>query len=537
MSQKKRQKRSIKAFSRLIGIFPIAFFVVHAGGIFAFSMAYVTTHEIIYFYLGIGYGLLMGALYVLFSILTARKFDNLFVKGLFDKTLYNLRNITDKENPLKEYPGDSYNEFSMLNDEIDSLKKELNNSTLISNTADFSQFNLDYFDAEHNVVYLKSFKKNIEQIVFASQNYRNLLMELYYDLNDDTLNNQEIDYLLTLMRKYFGNYKNIVYIVNENNKSLFLYFPRIDSLSKIREQLEAVTKSATISKRTPEGITNLIAHFSIVCYPFSDVYELFPDLEYAKRQGEIINFYLPSRLTTVAGNKILKNSMNLNTMSKILAPLLNLNLSLENSEYNRKEVEKVINSIRLYFGLDYAGIISYDEVRDIYYFSYQNQDKKVPPLSNTNYIEREFVQAMNSAKDANDSYYFAFRSHANSALGRHLDRVGLESGLFYILKDGDLILGAIYFFNKEKEFRIDSYIQESLVVLCDKIATILLGERRDEEVRNSYQEIESLLKLSDYATYRISNDDYRLLRTSNTLKDVFPKVTLGEPCYKALYVT
>ena len=535
MSQKQGQKRSIKAFSRLIGIFPIAFFIVHATGIFIFSMAYVNTHEILYFYLGIGYGLLMGVLYVVFSILTTRKFDNLFVRGLYDKTLYNFRNITDKENPLKEYDGEAYHEFSELNSEIDSLKKELNNSTLISNTADFSCFDLDYFDAEHNVVYLKSFKKNLEQIIFASQNYRNLLMELYYELNEDTLNNQEIDYLLTLLRKYFGNYKNIVYIVNENNKSLFLYFPRIDSLSKIREQLEIIIKSATISKRTPEGITNLIAHFSVVCYPFSNVLEMFPDLEYAKRQGEIVNFYLPDRLTSVAGNRILKNSMNLNTMSKLLAPLLNLNLSLENSEQNRKEVEKVIHSIRMYFELDYAGIISYDEVRDVYYFSYQNQDRKLPPLSNTNYIEKEFVQAMAAAKDENDSYYFAFRSHANSALGRHLDRVGLESGFFYILKDGDLILGAIYFFNKEKEFRIDSYIQESLVVLCDKVATILLGERRDEEVRNSYQEIESLLKLSDYATYRISNEDYRLLRTSNTMKDVFPKATLGQPCYKVLY--
>ena len=535
MSQKQGQKRSVKAFSRLIGIFPVLFFILHSVGLSIFAALYVFKQERIYFYLAITYGFLMAAIYILFTVLTAKKFDSLFIRGLYDKTVYNLRNITDSENSLEDYPQESYQEFIELNDEIDSLRKELNNSTLIANHVDFSQFNLDYYDAEHNVVYLNSFKKNLEQIIFASQNYRNLLMELYYEFSDDTLTNQEIDYLLTLMRKYFGNYQDILYIVNENNKSLFFYFPRIDSLSKVREQLEIILKSATISKRTPEGIANLIAHFSIVCYPFSNVLEMFPDLEYAKRQGEIINFYLPSRLTNVAGNRILKNSMNLNMMSKLLAPLLNLNLSLENVEHNIKEVQKVIQSIRLYFELDYAGIISYDEVRDVYYFSYQNQDKKVAPLSNTNYIEKEFVQAMAAAKDENDSYYFSFRSHANSALGRHLDRVGLESGLFYILKDGDLILGAIYFFNRNKEFHIDSYIQESLVVLCDKIATILLGERRDEEVRNSYQEIESLLKLSEYATYRISNNDYRLLRTSNTMKDIFPKATLGEPCYKVLY--
>ena len=535
MSKNQGQKRSVKAFSRLIGIFPILFFIVHAAGLSGLIMAYFLSGNQLFFYLVIGYGILMAVLYVIFTILTAKKFDNLFISGLFDTTLYNFKNVTDNENALKDYPGDSYQEFDDLNQEVDTLRKELGNSTLIANSVDFSVYNLEYYDAERNVVYLKSFKKNLEQIIFASQNYRNLLMELYYDLNDDTLNSQEIDYLLTLIRKYFGNYQDILYIVNENQKSLYFYFPRIDSFSKVREQIEVVLKSATISKRTPEGITNLIAHFSVVCYPFSNVLEMFPDLDYAKRQGEIINFYLPDRLHSVAGNRILKNSMNLNTMSKLLAPLLNLNLSLENNAQNRKEVEKVIHSIRSYFELDYAGIISYDEVRDVYYFSYQNQDKKVPALSNTNYIEREFVQAMFAAKDENDSYYFSFRSHANSSLGRHLDRVGLESGFFYILKDGDLVLGAIYFFNKEKEFHIDSYVQESLVVLCDKVATILLGERRDEEVRNSYQEIESLLKLSDYATYRISNGDYRLLRTSNTMKDIFPKAQLGEKCYKVLY--
>ena len=535
MSNKQGQKRSVKAFSRLIGIFPILFFIVHAAGLSGLLMAYFLSGNQLFFYLVISYGILMAVLYVIFTILTAKKFDNLFISGLFDTTLYNFKNVTDNENTLKDYPGDSYQEFDDLNQEVDTLRKELGNSTLIANSVDFSVYNLEYYDAERNVVYLKSFKKNLEQIIFASQNYRNLLMELYYELNDDTLNNQEIDYLLTLIRKYFGNYQDILYIVNENQKSLYFYFPRIDSFSKVREQIEVVLKSATISKRTQEGITNLIAHFSVVCYPFSNVLEMFPDLDYAKRQGEIINFYLPDRLHSVAGNRILKNSMNLNTMSKLLAPLLNLNLSLENNAQNRREVEKVIHSIRSYFELDYAGIISYDEVRDVYYFSYQNQDKRVPALSNTNYIEREFVQAMFAAKDENDSYYFSFRSHANSALGRHLDRVGLESGFFYILKDGDLVLGAIYFFNKEKEFHIDSYVQESLVVLCDKVATILLGERRDEEVRNSYQEIESLLKLSDYATYRISNGDYRLLRTSNTMKDIFPKAQLGEKCYKVLY--
>ena len=533
--EEKNQKRSIYGFFQRISIFPVIFFMALLLGLIGLSMFYVKTHNMILFYALISYGVLMSAGYVFYALWSARKFKELFIEGLYDTTLRNLTNISESSNALVDYPHESYDEFTSLNEQVSTLKNELDSSTLISTNADLSHIKLSYLDTEHNVVTLKTFKRHLEQIIFASQNYRNLLMELYYELNEDTLTDQEINYLLILMRKYFGNYQNIVYIVNENHKSLFFYFPRIDSLSKIREQLEMILKSATISKRTPDGITSLMAHFSIVCYPFSDVNEMFPDLEYARRQGEIINVYLPNRLSNLTDNKILKNSMNLNTMSKILAPLLNLNLSLENSAKNRQEVEKVIRWIREYFDLDYAGIISFDEARNQYYFSYQNQDRKMPPLSNNNYIEKEFVNAMFVAKDENDSYYFSSRSHANSALGRHLDRVGLESGLFYILKDGDVVAGAIYFFNRRRNFNIDSYIQESLVILCDKIATILLGEIRDEEVRNSMQEIESLLKLSEFATYRIANDDYRLLRASNTMKDYFSNIQLGEKCYKVLY--
>ena len=294
-------------------------------------------------------------------------------------------------------------------------------------------------------------------------------------------------------------------------------------------------KSATISRRTPEGIANLAAHFVVVCYPFSDLNEIFTDLAYAKRQNESINFYLPNRLNTLQDNKILKNSMNLNIMSKLISPLLNINLGLENSKANLAEVQKVIGAIRQYFDLDYAGIISYDEIQSLYYISYQSNVKDIKPLSRDGNLEKEFIFAMDQAKDENNSYYFALRNHANNALGRHLDRVGLESGFFYVLKDGDLVVGAIYFFNKEKMFSIDSYIQEAFVVLCDKIAAILLGDRRDKEVENSYNEIDAILKITDYATYRVAQDDYSLIISSSSLKNIFPNAKYQEKCYKTLY--
>ena len=529
------KRRSMTTFFRLVTLFPFAFFIVLVIGIAVFASIYVASQNALFFYFLIGYAVVMLIIYLTVTVNLSRKFNMIFVRGLYSITIYNLRNITDNENALIDYPNNTYDEFVSLNEQVNSLKTELDTSTLIAGNSDFSRINLDYIDVDRNIITLRSFRANLESIIFASQNYRNVLVELYYDLNEDTFDAQDMEYLITLLHKNFGDYDQLLIIVNENHKSLLMYFPRIDSLSKIKEQLESTLKSATINKRTPEGITNLIAHFALVCYPYSDVKELFSDLAYAKRQGEIINVYLPNRLVSLRDNKILKNSMNLNTMSKLLTPLLNLNLSLENSQKNRSEVEKVLRGIRGYFGIDYVGIISYDEIRNQYFFSYQNQSKEVPQLSRDNLIEKEFVYAMNSAKDENNSYYFAHRSHANSALGRHLDRVGLESGLFYVLNDGDLTVGAIYFFNKNKELHIDSYIQEALVVLCDKISAILLGERRDAEVNNSYQEIDSLLKLSEIATYRVTQDNYTLLKISSTMSGIFPEAKLGEKCYKALY--
>lgn len=535
MPRNNENKRSINGFFRQVSILPFLTLILFLAGALTFGILYMQNDNDFFLYALIIYSAILLAVYLFIAFILTHRFNALFVRGLYSVTVYNLKNIADNENALIDYPNNTYNEFISLNEQVNVLKTELDASTLVAGETSFSRINLDYIDVDRRVVTLRSFKDNLDAIIFASQNYRNALVELYYDLNDDVLSKADQEYLITLLRKNFGDYQQLLILIKENNKSIYMYFPRIDSISKIREQLEATIKNATINLRTPEGVTSVVAHFSFVCYPFSNVKELFPDLEYAKRQGEIINVYLPNRLITLKDNKVLKNSMNLNAMSKILAPLYKLNLSIENLSKNRQEVEKVLKNIRAYFGIDCCGIISYDEIHRSYYFSYQNQDNGVKPISSDGHIEKEFVYAMNTAKDEDGSYYFSFRSHANSALGRHLDRVGIESGLFYVLNEGDLTIGAIYFFNKSKEFHIDSYIQESFVVLCDKIATILLGERRDKEVNDSYQEIDSLLKLSEFSTYRINVKDYTLLRASRTLYDIFPKLSLGQKCYKTLY--
>lgn len=527
---------SIHNFFRFVSIFPSVYFVIFIGTTSTFSVLYAQTGIQFYFSFLIGFSIGMIGLFVIYAIYTTRIFDSVFVRGLYTTSAQNLKTIANNEVNLIEYPSNSYSEFVLLNREVRKIRSKLDKATLISGSTDYSHINLNYLDSKRNLINFTSFKMYLEEIIFSSQNFRNVIVELYYQLGDDVLTELEIKYLVNLLATNFSDYKDVLYILKEDHKSIYLYLPRIDSISKISEQLEMCSRNASINKRTPEGIISLSAHFSVVCYPFSNLNELLSDLQFAKREEEVINVYLPNRLSSLDENHILKNSMNLNAMSKIISPLLNINLGLENSKRNLREIQKVINDVAAYFSIEYAGIISYDEIKRNYFLSFQINAKEFSPLSQKdNHVEVEFVNSMNQAKDKDNSYYFSSRSHANIALGRHLDRVGLESGFFYVMKDNDLVIGTIYFFNKSKAFYIDSYIQETFTVLCDKISAIILGDKRDKEVEYSFQEIDSILKLTEYATYRVANQEFTLLRTSNTMNDLFPKIEIGEKCYKALY--
>ena len=527
--------RSIKIFFRFVTIFPIVFFNVLVVTMTLLAFFYARTNNIALFIAIIIFALFMIAFYVAYSIYVIRQFRVVFIDGLYGITISNFQNIARNENDFREYPSKQYVEINALNEHVDVLRKELIGATVIPNENNFEGIELDYLDKERNLVTFESFKRELDNIIFKSQNYRNIIIETYYELEDEHLTKKNIDYILKVLRENFYDYENPLYVLGEESESVYLYLPRIDSLSKIREQLETCLRSASISKRLAEGITPLTAHFSVVCYPFSDVQELLPDLRYAKRQGNDIFFYLPNRLNSIKNSAILRNSTNLNSMSKIIAPLSTMKLGFANSAENNKIVESTIKTIAQYFDIDYAGIISLDAVNKRYVISYQANDEEINPLSHDGEVNQALITIMDETKDENGSYYFSIRNHANNALGRHLDRIGLESGFYYVIKNNDLVQGVVYFFNKNKELKFDSYIQESMLMLCTRIGSFIISEKRDSEIESSFDEIDAILKIADFSTYRVSADDYTLLNGSQTMHRLFPNIKYGEKCYKALY--
>ena len=400
------KSRSIKTFFRFVMSFPIVFLIVFALGMTLFTFFYARTNDMAFFIALIIFSAAMIALYILYTIYVVSRFRNVFFKGLYGVTISNFENIARNENDFREYPSKQYKEIAELNEHVDILRKELIGATIIPNENNFLDIELDYIDKEKNLVTFESFKREIDNIIFKSQNYRNIIIETYYELEDEPLTKKNIDYILKVLQDNFYDYEQPLYVLGEDSKSVYLYLPRIDSLSKIREQLETCMRSASISKRLADGITPLTAHFSVVCYPYSDVNEIFPDLRYAKRQGNDIFFYLPNRLHSLKSNAILRNSTNLNNMSKIIAPLSAMKHGSNNASENNKIIQNTIKTTAQYFGINYAGIIALDAVNKRYIIAYQANDDEINPLSHDGNVNQALIRIMDETKDNNGSYYF-----------------------------------------------------------------------------------------------------------------------------------
>ena len=453
MANRTNQKvHSIKHFFRFFTVFPIVYFFVLMVSMTALSYAFADTRNYVLLWVIIGVGTLLVGIYVWFLVYITSRLNIVFIDGLYNTTVQNFDTISRNQNRFFEYPNKGYSEIANLNNRVENLKRELVGATLIPTTVGFDDIDLDYWDKNRHLVKHESFLRELPNIIFKSQNYRNSLIEIYYDLSDEDLTAKDVDYVVGVLLRNFRNYPNYLFILPEDRKAIWLYLPRIDSLSKIKEQIEICIKECSIARRLAEGITPLNAHFSVVCYPYSDVHEMVSDLRYARRQNLDIYFYLPNRLASIKNSAISRNSQNLNQMTKMLMPLLNMDTGLQFAKENAKTIESVLRTVSAYFAIDYSGIIGYDENKNQFRSAFQVNEGDNPLLQKDGFVEKEFVEVMDRIRDEDNSHYFSSRDHANSPLGRHLDRIGIESGFFYVVREDDAPIGVIYFFNKDKAF-------------------------------------------------------------------------------------
>lgn len=533
-----RKNKSMLHSFRMSFIYPISIFLALILCIVIFLIIHITTKDVVYLYVLMGISIGLFLVFAVASFLAIKYMYNLYYSGLYKVTKNNFKSLYNNETKLLNYPKYSQiNEIEDLNSELEKVRVTFSHSTLVSPKCDYSSLPFEYVSGLEEVVTLKSLVKNLDNLIFISNSYRNALFEVFYDLEDDVLNDKEIAILLSVFKEGFKDYSDKIFALNENKKSIFVYVPHVDTFSTIRERLIQLMQNVSVCKDTAKGIETINARVVLVAYPYSDTSEMIHDLNYAKQEGKVINIYLPNRdFNTNARNNLMKDSINLNIISRALESLGDLKIDGSEFKVYLEKMEKAIRTIQKFLDVDEAGVMLRN-INTFEYFSAVNISKSTNPLLNTgSIIDKEWVDMMAEDKDIDNSYYFADRGHCNNSLGRYFDRYRIHSGFYYIIEnDQKEVLGVIYFFNRSDDFILNSYLREGLVLFSNRISNFAIEIKSNRDFTHTMGIIESILMLSNYGTYRIDKETHEIIAYSGNMKGYFPNIALHTPCYKALY--
>ena len=353
----------------------------------------------------------------------------------------------------------------------------------------------------------QSFKENIASILFVSQSFRNVVVEVYFDLPKDyKIKESDKGRLLDLYRETFKEHSNVLYMFGEDERSLIIYIPVVDSFNEIKEKLNLAVTESSLMVRDERGIQNVLAKYAIVAYPYSNEEMILGDLKYAVSQGKPFNLYLPTRYKNNIDAKLLMNtSMNLNYSSKIIGALSELDYSAKNNERNHVLLREVFDAITNFMDIDDGGIIVYNSLAD----QYQTYATNSRGFMFNGAIDKSFVEKLGAAVDDDDVYYFSTIRHAGIALQQPLSMYGIQSGIYYVIKDLDSI------------YNINSIIKDLFnpYTINDKDIKLLI-ERVGTNLNMLSCEIDKIKAYKD-KDLNVTSDDINKLTHQNIEADMF----------------
>ena len=531
-SKKAPRQLNIRTAFQLSMMFPLIILALMITIGTAFLLTYYFTQNRVFLFVLLGILFNLGVGYVLVIIFVFRWLYQIFYKGLYETTYNNLDSLSKDKTKLSLFPQNNIKEIQDLNNRIATVSTKLNNAFLVTYAPDYEKIHLDYVDKSKQLITFESFKANLSGLIFLSQSFRNVVVEVYYDLKEE-LTEESKTYLLDIYRKAFADYANSLFTFRDDNRSLLIYLPVIDSFSKIKEVLFYTIKESSVVTKTVQGTDNVPARYVVVAYPYSSEDSILSDLRYAKRQNKVVNFFLPNRTKNNVDERLMMHtSMNINYMSRLVSSLSGLDPVKYNAENDKEIIKDSLNGLSKYLDVDEAGVIVYDDtVRQ--YHPYVATDDSTLFAKNKN-VSTDFVEVLSANTDDDCSYYFSKRNHANLTIGRMFDYYGINSGFYYAIKKNSQPIGLIYFFNRKKDFIIDAYLRESLFILSLRLDHYFSSMELMADIDLVKSESEYILSLGNHYIYNV-DDNYRLTSFSNNLKSVFPHLKTGEPCYKQLF--
>lgn len=501
-----------------------------------FIVLYGLTSHIVFIILAIVIGVIALGAYITFYILFQRRLHINYYDKIFKVTYDNIDRIKRNDINLESYGDTDIKEIKMLDEATKQIKEKLACSYLVSKKADYSKLSLEYVGKSKDLVTFDSFKKNIRNIIMVSQSFRNVLIEVYFRFSRNlSLNDEQKARVLKLYKEAFKEHDHVLYTFEEDDKSLIIYIPVIDSFSEIKEKLQHVVTQSSVMVRDETGVRNIPAQYAVVAYPYSSEDMILGDLRYAKRANKPYFLFLPNRIGENQERIILKNnSMDLNYNNKIISTLSLLDYSSKNNEENISILKDALNSLKDYLEVDECGIIDFDKI-DRKYYSYIRGSNS--SLFEKGEIDPDFIHTLSAAVDDDQSYYFSTRNHASYELQRQIDLRGISSGYFYIIKsfESDEITQIFYVFNKNnRHLTLNSYLRESLFMMSLRLESYFEKKEIYDYSNLKDDESENVLTLSNLYTYHV-DDEYRISRMSSNLHKAFSKAKIGEHCYKVFF--
>ena len=530
-----KKKRDLLHSYKLFSLIPAFIVAIILAVTVVMTALYANTGKIIYIVIFAVVSFLSLVAYVIFYFALSKKLNKTYYKQLYETTYININKINNNDASLISYGDSDIREIQMLDKATSDIRAKLESSYLITRTPSYENINLKYINKDLNLITYRSFKENIASILFVSQSFRNVIIEVYFDLPSGiTITDRERHRLLDLYRECFKDHENTLYMFGEEFRSLVIYIPVIDSFSEIKDKLNLVVTQSSIMTRDERGIRNILAKFAIVAYPYSNEEMILGDLKYAVSQGKPFNLYLPTRYRNNSGIKLLMNtSMNLNYSSKIVSALSGLDYSATNNEKNLAILRNTVDTIVNFLDVDEGGIILYNNYSDLY-------QSYIWALRSTLFtgqvVEKEFVDVLGSVVDEDDVYYFSKSSHANIAMQQILSRYGIQSGIYYVIRDLDSnkIQAIVYLFNRDRDLKLTTYLRESFFIVSLRIENYFEKREIADYADMKTTENENILALANIFVYHV-DEHYNLTYLSRNVKKVFPKLRTGEKCYKQMF--
>ena len=473
--------------------------------------------------------------YAVYYFIISKRLKQTFYKQIYETTYTNLNKIKDNDTSLISYGNSDIKEVRMLDKATMDLRKKLNSSYLVVTTPDYSKLNLDYVDKEKNLITFKSFKVNLSNIIFVSQSFRNVLIEVFYGLPADAkLNEEDKTRILDLYRETFSDHDQVLYMFAEDERSLLIYVPVIDSFSEIKEKLGYAVGNSSVTIRDERGIQHIVAKYAVVAYPYSNEEMMLGDLRFAKRQDQPYYLFLPQRYReNIDKDLMLNTTMNTNYTSKILVELNKIDYSSFDNDKNKTILNNIFNAIADFLNVDEAGIIAFDKVNETFYpYVFTKRNK----LFSENEISNEFVETLAKATDDDNSYYFSTKRHASGTIKRILDMYGINSGTYFAVRsvDNSKISALVYMFNHETDMKLNSYIREMFYIISVRLENYFDKREIADYANSKITENDNILALSRLFSYHVDNE-FHITEISKSMKHKFPSLKTGMLCHKFFF--